>query len=74
MAKGKSVSSSSEPARTRQLCDYVFEDHWEDGTVHPIGITTNYPSGNDSIKAFLDANRKKLDIKGIIRIAKKMYS
>lgn len=68
------VSDNNDDVKVRNFKDYTFEEHHEDGTVTPIGITLNYPMEAEKVKAFLEERKNDLGITGKIRICVKRYT
>jgi hypothetical protein len=60
--------------KERNMADYVFEEHADDGTVTSLGLTMHYPSEAKTVLEYLESKREELGITGKIRICKKIYS
>lgn len=67
-------SNGEDEKRIRSMSDYVFEEHKEDGYVRMIGLTMNYPSEAEKVKAWLEKNKESMGIEGTIRICRKIYA
>ena len=81
MAKGRKKATQSEDengseegTRKRNFADYVFEEHFPDGEIRPMGLVLNYPQEAAKVKEWLTNNAAIRGVKGTIRIAKKIYS
>ena len=81
MAKKKQGSASNSTdtgddgdKKTRSFADYTFEEHLDDGTVKPLGLTLNYPREAVKVTEYLEKHREELGIEGKIRVCKKIYS